>query len=165
MNKLNAFIDKPINALMWVACFFGFLMMMHITLDVAGRVLFNSPITGTIEISSFYYMVAVSYLPLAYVSRNEGQIIVELFTRNLSKPRLLKLDAIVQVITIVYLAVFTWQTAVMALEQTHEGEIWEMSDTFLDIWPGRWLLPISFLMMMIYLIARVVTDLRQARKQ
>lgn len=165
MDKLDSLIEKPINALMWVACFIGFVMMIHITIDVTGRVLFNHPLIGTIEISSYYYMVAVSYLPLAYVTRNEGQIIVELFTRNLSRPRLLKLDIAVHIVTIAYLAVFTWQTAVMALEQTKAGEIWEMADTFLDIWPGRWLLPISFLMMMIYLIVRVAKDIRLAKQQ
>lgn len=165
MNKPDSLIDKPINALMWAACFIGFLMMMHITIDVTGRVLFNHPLTGTIEFASYYYMVAVSYLPLACVTRNEGQIFVELFTRNLTKPRLLKLDILVHIVTIAYLALFTWHTAVMALEQTEAGEMWEMADTFLDIWPGRWLLPISFLMMMIYLIVRVAKDIRQAAQQ
>ena len=162
MHKIEASVDRMTNGLMWVACLAGFMMMMHVTIDVAGRVLFNNPLEGTIEIASGYYMVAVSFLPLAYVSRHEGQIIVELFTRNLSPPRLARLDAIVNVITIIYVAVFAWHTGIMAVEQTEVGEIWEMGDQFIDVWPSRWLLPISFAMLAVYLAARTVRDLRDA---
>jgi len=165
VRQIEASVDRLTNALMWVACLAGFLMMMHVTMDVAGRVLFNHPLEGTIEIASGYYMVAVSFLPLAYVSRHEGQIIVELFTRKLSRPRLLRLDAIVNVITIIYVAVFAWHTGVMAVEQTEVGEIWEMGDQFIDIWPSRWLLPISFGMLALYLAARTARDLRDARRE
>ena len=88
MNRIEDGIDKAVSSLMWLACFVGFLMMAHITLDVTGRVLFNHPLIGTIEVASSYYMVAVAYLPLAHVSRGDGQIIVELFTRNLAPGRI-----------------------------------------------------------------------------
>jgi len=160
VRQLEASADKLADVLMWIACVAGFLMMIHVTIDVTGRVLFNNPLEGTIEIASGYYMVAVSFLPLAYVSRYEGQIIVELFTRNLSPPRLARLDAVVAVITIVYVAVFAWHTGHMAVEQTEVGEVWEMGDNFIDVWPSRWLLPVSFAALAFYLAVRTVRDLR-----
>ena len=75
-------------------------MMVHITIDVIGRVVFNNPFDATIEVVSAYYMVAVSFLPLAYISRHEGQIIVELFTRNLRKRPMLRLELLVNVVTL-----------------------------------------------------------------
>lgn len=164
MRKLDFLIDKSVGALMWVACFVGFLMMMHITLDVTGRVLFNSPFVGTIEIVSAYYMVAVAYLPLAYVSRGDGQIIVELFTRNMRPRRILRTDAVVHLITSLYMLMFASFTALHAVEQTVLGEIGEMGDEFFPIWPSRWLLPIGFAVMAFYLIMRGLRDYRNSAR-
>ncbi len=61
MNKFSKALSVPINCLMWLACFGGVLMMVHITIDVIGRVVFNNPFDATIEVVSAYYMVAVSF--------------------------------------------------------------------------------------------------------
>ena len=162
LNRLGKALEVPINFLMWASCFVGFLMMAHITVDVIGRVVFNNPLEGTIEIVSGYYMVAVAFLPLAYISRHEGQIIVELFTRGLTGHPLVRLEIMVNVVTIAYLSVFAWMTGVMAIEQTEVGEVWETATGFVDVWPSRWVLPLSIVVMALYLLYRVVVDLRRA---
>ncbi|MAF50060.1 MAG: TRAP transporter small permease [Rhodospirillales bacterium] len=162
MNRIEDGIDKAVSSLMWLACFVGFLMMAHITLDVTGRVLFNHPLIGTIEVASSYYMVAVAYLPLAHVSRGDGQIIVELFTRNLAPGRILRIDAVINVITMIYMLVFAWYTTEVAIEMTHEGELGELGAGYFWVWPSRWLLPLSFWIMAFYLALRSVRDYRKA---
>lgn len=42
-------------------------MMVHITVDVLMRLFFNLPIQGTMEIASYYYMVGIVFLPIAYI--------------------------------------------------------------------------------------------------
>ena len=148
---------------MWAACLFTVLMMLHVTLDVFLRVAFNSPLTGTFELVANYYMVAVMFLPLSYVSRTEGQIVVELFTRGFSEGTLLRWDVVVNIITAIYVGTFAFYTGLMAIEQTETGEIMEMGDDFLAVWPARWLLPIAFGMMAIYLLVRVRPDANKAR--
>lgn len=155
-------LELPINLMMWLGCFFGFLMMMHVTIDVTGRVLFNHPLDGTIEIVSGYYMVAVSFLPLAWVSHNQGQIIVELFTRNWTGRKLLGLETVTNFLTFIYMSLFTWQTTLAAIEETEAGSVWETADGFMAIWPSRWMLPLAGLLMAIYFIARIFHDLRQS---
>jgi TRAP-type C4-dicarboxylate transport system permease small subunit len=162
VNRLGKALEVPINLLMWAACFVGFMMMTHITVDVIGRVVFNHPLDGTIEIVSGYYMVAVAFLPLAYISRHEGQIIVELFTRGLTGRKLVRLEILVNIVTIAYLSVFAWMTGTMAVEQTVEGEVWETATGFLDVWPSRWVLPLSVFVMVLYLLFRIIVDLRKA---
>lgn len=163
MTDQNSRVDGAIKLVMWVACVFTVLMMAHIAVDVFLRVVFNAPLVGTFEVVANYYMVAVMYLPLAYVSRYEGQIIVELFTRNFGERRLLRWDAVANVVTAIYVGVFAIYTGVMAVEQTETGEIKETGDTFMQIWPARWLLPIAFGLMAIYLLVRVRQDLHRAR--
>lgn len=155
-------LDWPARLLMWLSAVVGLVMMLHIAADVTGRVLFNSPLDGTIEIVSGYYMVAVTFLPLAYVTRYEGHIIVELFTRKLPQPRLMRLDATVNVLTLVYMSAFTWMTAKAAVQQTEVGELWESASSFIPIWPSRWFLPLGCLMMSVHLLVRIVRDFRGA---
>ena len=164
MDKIARAIDLSMNFLMWLACFVGLLMMLHITADVTGRVLFNHPLEGTIEIVSGYYMVAVSFLPLAYISRHEGHIFVELFTRGLSETRLLRLETAVNIVSAAYLSVFAWKTGEEAIYQTSSREMWETATGFVDIWPSRWMLPIGCAVMAIYLVLRIVMDVRKARQ-
>ena len=54
-------------------------MMLHITLDVVMKYLFNSPVPATLETVSYYYMAGVAFLPLAGLERNGTLIHVELF--------------------------------------------------------------------------------------
>lgn len=163
MERLSSWLELPINLLMWLACFFGVLMMLHVSADVVGRVLFDHPFDGTIEIVSGYYMVAIAFLPLAYVTRHEGQIIVELFTRNMSTRKLLLLDAAVNILTVVYMSAFAWMTGTMAVEQTASREAWETAYGQVQIWPSRWYLPIGCALMAIYLLVRIAADFRKAR--
>ena len=155
-------VDVVCDALMWAGCFVGFVMMMHIAADVAGRVLFNHPLEGTIEIVSGYYMVAVAFLPLGYIAGHEGHIRVELFTRGLTERGLLRLDNVVDIVTFAYMTLFTWHTAAAAMEETIVGEVWETASGFVAIWPSRWLLPLGCALMAFYLLVRIVRNLREA---
>jgi TRAP-type C4-dicarboxylate transport system permease small subunit len=147
---------------MWLACFGGVLMMVHITIDVIGRVVFNNPFDATIEVVSAYYMVAVSFLPLAYISRHEGQIIVELFTRKLRKRPMLRLELLVNVVTLAYLLLFAWQTTLGAIERSISNEMWETAAGFLEVWPSRWLLPAGLIVMALFVLFRILEDFRGA---
>lgn len=161
VDKLSKALSLPINCLMWLACFAGFLMMAHITIDVIGRVVFNHPFQGTIEVVSAYYMVAVSFLPLAYISRHEGQIIVELFTRAIPPRAMFRLEVMVNVVTFAYLSMFAWKTTEAAIERSSRGEMWETAAGFLDVWPSRWLLPVGIFVMALYILFRIFHDLRR----
>ena len=137
-------------------------MMVHITIDVIGRVVFNNPFDATIEVGSAYYMVAVSFLPLAYISRHEGQIIVELFTRKLRKRPMLRLELLVNVVTLAYLLLFAWQTTLGAIERTMSNEMGETAAGFLEVWPSRWLLPAGLAVMALFVLFRILEDFRGA---
>src|SRR5262245_27457380 len=67
--------------LLWLACAAAALMMIQISADVVFKFLFGRPITATIEIVSTYYMVALVFLPLAFVDRTSGHISADLLTR------------------------------------------------------------------------------------
>jgi TRAP-type C4-dicarboxylate transport system permease small subunit len=162
MDRLLKRLEGPIHILMWLGILAGLLMMLHIAADVVGRTVFNHPLPGTTEIVSAYYMVAVAYLPWAWVALNNGHITVELFTRKASPGTIVWLDIMAKVLTVIYVTVFIWQTAYMAIQQTASGEAWEASTGYLPVWPSRWLLPIAGFFMTAYILLTVIRDIGQA---
>ena len=145
--RVPGWLRLPSDALAACAGVLVLVMMVHVAADVFGRLTFSAPIDGTLEIVAGYYMVAVVFLPLAYVSRGEGHIFIELFTRRLPPRLLAGLDGAAALLTFVYIGLMGWQTAVEALIQTEGGEMWETADDLITIWPSRWLLPVGCALM------------------
>ena len=163
MRPDHATIQWPSNALAYVGGAFIVLMMLQIVVDVLSREFLGLPIDGTLEIVSFYYMVAVTFFPLAYVSHGEGHITVELFTRGLPRRRLAGLEAAVGIVCLGFVVLFVSQTWIAAVQSFESGEMWETSDDLITIWPSRFALPIGALLMGIYMIYRIVDDVQIAR--
>jgi len=163
MNRIDGWIGVACDVLMWLGALAALLMMLHVAADVAGRYLFLAPLNGTLEIVANYYMVALTFLPIAWIARNEGHIIVELFTRKLSPSKLSKLEFATTLVTLVYVVVFAWMTAVSGVEETAKLEVREAADGFIPVWPSRWYLPIGLGMMAVFLAWRLVRTLWPSR--
>ena len=61
------------------------LMMLHITVDVFLKALFNSPIQGTLEVTAYYYMVGAVLLPVAAVELAQASISADVFYNLMSR--------------------------------------------------------------------------------
>jgi TRAP-type C4-dicarboxylate transport system permease small subunit len=149
-NPLPGWIGIPTNSCALFAGVLIILMMVHVSLDVFFRIALNSPLFGTLEIVAGYYMVAIVFLPLSYVSGGEGHIFIELFTSKLPPRVNAFLDAFTGGLTLLYVSLLAWQSGVEALWQTAGREKWETADDFITIWPSRWLIPIGCALMAVY---------------
>ena len=159
VNRLLRWLEIPINLMLWLGLIAGFAMMIHVSADVTGRTVFNRPLHGTTEIVSGWYMVAIAFLPWAWIEQRNNHIVAGMF-EHLGGPRFnFWLNAVVKTCTFVFIAVFTWQVAVRAVQQTSAGEVWEAAGGFIPIWPSRWLLPVAGGLMGLYMALRVVSDL------
>jgi TRAP-type C4-dicarboxylate transport system permease small subunit len=158
MERLLGWLQRPIDLLFWLSLLAGFLMMVHVTVDVTGRYLLNRPLEGTTEIVAAYYMVLVAYCPWAFIASRDGHIVAGIFQR-LGSPRFdFWLDVAVKAFTALCVAVFAYQTFWAALRQTRAGEVWIAGTMYLPVWPSRWVLPVSGLFMALYLVLRVAAD-------
>jgi TRAP-type C4-dicarboxylate transport system permease small subunit len=163
MPRLLALLDLPIRVCLWAAIAAGVLMMLHVTADVIMRTLFNAPIEGTNEVVAGYYMVAIAYLPWAYVARNDNHIVAGIF-KQVGTPAFDHWVEIgVKVLTAAYVAIFTYQTFFAALQRTAQGEVWLAGTKYLPVWPSRWLLPLAGTLMIAHLVLRVIQDLLRGR--
>jgi TRAP-type C4-dicarboxylate transport system permease small subunit len=135
------------------------LMVIHISIDVMMRYFFSAPLTGTIEVVSAYYMVAVVAFPLAYVHLNDQHIRVELFTSGMSPATQKKIDTLVEVLLVIVFAVVAYVGFEEAISRTIANEVWEAGEGLIPVWPARWYLPIGFFLMACVGLVRVVVGL------
>ncbi len=118
------------------------LMMLQVTVDVAGKYLFDQPFPGNESIVASYYMVAIVFLPLAWVEVCGESIVVELLYNIASKPLRYIMAALSTAATFIcygFLAWFLWAPAM------HAYRIGEFDSSTWDVvtWPARFLLPIG----------------------
>jgi TRAP-type C4-dicarboxylate transport system permease small subunit len=165
MNRLLRWLQKPIDLLLWLSLLAGFLMMMHVTIDVTGRYVFNRPLDGTTEIVAAYYMVMVAYAPWAWLASRDRHIVAGMF-QHIGTPRFdFWLDVVVKIFTAVCVSVFTYQTFLAALRQMRAGEVWLAGTMYIPVWPSRWILPVSGFFMTVYLVLRVISDVAGAARR
>jgi TRAP-type C4-dicarboxylate transport system permease small subunit len=162
MDRVLRWLEIPIHALLWLGIVAAVLMVAHVSADVTARGLFNNPIEGTTEFVSAYYMVAVAYLPWAWIARNDGHIRVEVFSSFLPQRAIEWLDIGVKILTIAYISFFVWRATLRAIEQYYAGEVWQAGTKYLAIWPSRWVLPVAGTLMVVYLLVRVAADIAAA---
>lgn len=159
MERLLRWLEIPIQLFLWIALIAGFLMMIHVTVDVSGRAFLGGPLDGTTEIVSAYYMIIVAYLPWAFLARNDSHIAADIFTRSFSPRFAFWLEIAVKILTLAYVSIFVHQTASQAVGQTNIREVWQAGSIFIPVWPSRWVPPVAGFLMVLYLILRVARDI------
>ncbi|UJQ94652.1 TRAP transporter small permease [Mariluticola halotolerans] len=163
MSKFKTGLDWVARSATSIACLLVIAMMLHVSADVIGRTFFHHPLPGTLEIVTAYYMVALAFLPIAWIARERGHIIVELFTAHLPRRKIKLLDAFAGIVTLGYVAMFTYQVTLVAIAKTKIGEAWESANGYVDVWPSRWVIPVGFAVMAIYVLLQIFSDLKAAR--
>jgi len=128
------------------------LMLALIMLDVSFKYLLNRPITGTLEIVSYYLMPTAVYLALPFVERSGEHIAVPLVTDLLPARLREGLALVVALFSAGYLLLVAWACGEKAADLMHSGE--EVGLIYFDliVWPPRWLVPIAFGLMAIQIV-------------
>ncbi len=119
------------------------LMMLQVSADVAMKYIFHKPITGTLEITSAYYMVALVWLPLGAVTRDHEHLEVELFTQHLAPERLAWFKLFGCVVGGIYAAIMCVQGIQEAWHQTEIREVWETATFDIPVFGARWFMPLG----------------------
>jgi TRAP-type C4-dicarboxylate transport system permease small subunit len=141
------------------------MLMLHIVVDVTGRYLFNHPFPGTIESVTYYYMVMVTALPFAYVTRIEGQIAVEMFTSFLPQRWIYLVEAGAGVLMLIYVSVLAWKMGQEAVAMTIIGEVHDAGTTQFTTWPSRWIPSVALGVMACTVAMRIIMDVKEFRRR
>jgi TRAP-type C4-dicarboxylate transport system permease small subunit len=119
------------------------LMMLTIVADVVSKLLWNTPIQGTVEISSYYYMIALVMLPMAFVEMQDEQISVDLLFDRFPQSAQRILLVLTGCGAAMILSVMAWRTGLDALRAIRVGEV-VMGSREVVVWPARMVLPFGF---------------------
>ncbi|WP_386079574.1 TRAP transporter small permease [Vreelandella sp. F11] len=147
---------------MVLAALFLVLMALHVSLDVGLRYLFGKSFTGTLEFVSFYYMVAVVFLPLAYVELQREHISVDVLVGRLPPSAQLVLYLFASTLGLLYFGMLCYQSYLDAVRATVRMETAMANFTFY-LWPSRWALPVGFAAMCLAIVANMIKALQQRR--
>lgn len=118
-------------------------MLVHVVVDVIMREFVHAPISETLEIVSYWYMVALVFLAIPAAQARGEHIQVELFTTALPARMRMAMDFFVLLFSAAILLVFTWVSAGEAIRQTQAMTVVEAGSGTLAVWPTRWLVPFS----------------------
>ncbi|GAA6202128.1 TRAP transporter small permease subunit [Aquicoccus sp. SU-CL01552] len=145
--------------LMFIGGFSVVAMMLNVVADVVAKLVWNAPIQGTVEMSSYYYMVALVMLPMAFVEMQDQQISVDLLFNHF--PNWLKKLALIFscLAAAAILAIMAWRTGLDAMRALHVGEV-VMGGREVIVWPSRMVLPLGFGLASLAALVRAVLVLR-----
>ena len=97
------------------------------------------------------------------LARSRDRHIVAGLFQQMGTPRFdFWLEILVKIFTALCVSVFTYQTFLAALRQTRAGEVWLAGTMYIPVWPSRWILPVSGVFMVVYLVLRVISDVAGA---
>lgn len=156
---LRRLLGRLANALAFLGGIAVVLMMLHICADVIAKYVFNSPIPGTLEIVSNYYMVATVFLPLALVERKNAHIAVEILSQHLPTRGQAILVGAVSLVSICFYGMFFWQSLEDAVAKYELGEYIRGQIRIVN-WPSRFLLPIGVAAIILILAWKSVRGFR-----
>ena len=138
------------------------LMMLQIVVDVFMRSWVGAGLPATAELVGRYYMVLVSFLPIAYVEWRRRHVEATIFTDMLPKSAQHVLHLLAMVLGLVIYGLLTWGTTQEALSNTAQNAYVEAGTINFPIWPSHWILPFSFGLMSLVLLLRLWNSLRGA---
>ena len=156
MSLVFKLADKLSTILATIASFGVIAMMVHVCADVISRVLTGASLPATVEVVSYYYMVLVAFLPLAWVERKGGMISVELLEFVMTPTMRRISDALIAIVgSCIYavMAFATWQTA---LKNYDTGTFVIALQTKILTWPGYLLPPAGFALAAFILLVRLL---------
>ncbi|WP_169569395.1 TRAP transporter small permease subunit [Sneathiella limimaris] len=168
--KIEELTDLPLEKIcrnltlfmMGLCCLFLVLMMLHVGADVLLKLAFNSPIVGTLETVSYYYMVSLVFLALPFVEFKGEHVAVDLFFQKF--PRRLKQIVYIfgTILAALYYGLFSYVTFLDALIATSQKET-VMANFLFYVWPSRWALPIgSAVLVLMLLLAAIRAGVQSA---
>lgn len=163
MTRIGRALGFLSDAMLWAGALSILAMMLHVSADVILKVALNAPVMGTLEIVSFIYMVACTFLPLPHVVASRGLIVVELFTQKMAPRDILRLDAIVGLATVLYLALLGVMGTLRAIDKMDIGETQDATYFELPVWPMRWVLAAACCVAAIMASYNIFDDLRLRR--
>ncbi len=136
------------------------LMMLHVSIDVVSKYIFNYPVPLTMEMVSYYYMTAVAFLPLAALERPGSSLVhVEIVYGNMVLGIRRVVYPAALLLAAAYCAVAAYAACKPALSALNAGS-YAGSTIIVPTWPSRFLPIVGFAFLAIVLACKAIDSIR-----
>lgn len=164
MTRLEHFEDRALALLAILGAVATLALMTHVAVDITMRNLFNRPVPATFEIVTNYYMVALAFIPLAWVERSGAMVQVEIINGFLSPGVKQLSDRIVALISTVVYLVLAVVTLQVALRNSATGSYLMANNTRVLTWPAYWIPPLGFGLAALVTGIRIFAPVKDTRR-
>jgi len=163
MRRLGTIRDAFLAGLAVIGAVATTMLMLHVVADVAMRNLFNRPIPATYEIAVNYYMVAMAFVPLAWLEKSGGMVQVEVINGAMSPLMMRISDMLVAVFSALIYATLAWVTWRTAVRNTGIGTFVLTNQIRVPTWPAYWLPPLGFGLAAVACALRLLPAVKEPR--
>jgi TRAP-type C4-dicarboxylate transport system permease small subunit len=158
LTRLEAGLGRLAEGLASIGMLAMLLMAFHVGINIAYRWATGRDIEMTLEIVTYYYMVALVYLPMAFIDRAGGHIVADLFSQFLPRRVVAYMDVVFRVLLAAFFGVLFWVTVRDAVERFGEEAVMSAFGPF-EVWPSRWSVPVGFGLACVYTVVLALKQL------
>lgn len=134
-------------------------LMLITVVDVAGRYFFNSPLTGTIDLTQMS-VVAMVYLGMAYTTYQGSHAVISVLYDRLPETAARVLDRIINASAAALFAIIAWRTAANAIQIRDFGQSTQL--LLLPLYPVYWVVVVgSVVTALVFLLQTIDPDMRE----
>lgn len=146
-----------------VAIVFIILMMLTTVVDVSGRYLFNSPISGSLEFARSMLVIVVSFT-LGYAQLRKQHIRAEILPHHLSPRLSMVVEGFALILALGFSGLVTYGTFMVAYKSIVQIE-YESGLINFPLWPARIALAIGCLALTLQYLVDTVQVFRSSSSQ
>lgn len=136
------------------------LLALHVSLDVAARKLFGTPLPGTLTIVTYYYMLILAFAPLAAVEAVRGHIGIGFPGERRARPSGRHARSLMDLAAGLVMALLAWRGWIAAVRDWDVGAVQAQDSLMVPVWPARFVVPLGASLMALVLVGRFVARLR-----
>lgn len=154
-NRLILLLTRPLDVAVLVALP---LMVVHILGNAVLRYVFAQPITGTLEIVTYWYMPIIVLAGFVAAEARGQHLDAPLLTQKLSRPAQVGVEVAVVALCLVMCLGFAYFSAGDALENAAIGLT--SGAIGVPIWQPMLLVPLAYVAMSLSMVAKLVSLIR-----
>ena len=107
------------------------------------------------EIVAYFYMVAVSFLPLGFCQAKGEHVSADAFVSVIPRSLRPYAEWLGKMLSVIVCLILLWATTDMAIRQTLLGEAVRSAYFDIPVWLSRWLVPLGLLSMVLVMLAQM----------
>ncbi|MFC4259454.1 TRAP transporter small permease [Marinobacter lacisalsi] len=158
MFAIGKYLSKITNFVSIIGGLAIALMMFHITADVAGRYIFDSPMPGTITVVSYYYMSIAAFIPLAFAEQKDAHISVEVITERMPRWMQHNLERLALLCSLTVFGFLGVRSFLEAQRKFSSGASIVQGNSEIPIWLTYFVLPLGCLLMVLVVAYKLISS-------